>query len=110
MNEEVKTQAAARTGSLQPQASGAREVEKQKLRREVEAVRRGYTTGGYCETEKLQEKEKPLAKLLAQELDELKQKHGYSPDPKFKHPEIRAVEVELNGLSWKPQLVVKGEN
>lgn len=80
---------------------------KQQLRNEILAIRQGHTTGGYCDTEKLHAKEKLLDKVLRKELKEAIEKHGYSPDPRFKHRDVREVEVELNGLSWKPTLVVK---
>lgn len=101
MNEKETQQG---TGGLQRKAEG-REVEKNKLRKEIKAVREGHATGGYCETEKLQAAEKQLYKILSGELAEAKEAHGYSPDPRFKHKDIRAVEVELHGLCWKPLLV-----
>jgi hypothetical protein len=106
MSEEKKIE--SRPGGLQREAEGSKV--KAELRRKIESIRRGHATGGYCETEALQVEEKKLHKVLSEELEALKQLHGYSPDPKFKHPAIRAVEVELHGLSWKPTLVVKEEN
>lgn len=104
MNE---TTAQQRSGSIQPEAP--RSGEKEKLRKNIKAIREGHTTGGYCETEALHAEERKLDKVLRKDLAAAKEKHGYSPDPKFKHPEIRAIELELHGLSWKPELVVKGE-
>lgn len=105
MNEKAQTQSGP--SGLQRQAeSREREGIKAEVRKKIRAIREGHNTGGYCETEKLIEAEKPLHAILSAELEELKRRHGYSPDPKFKHPEIRAVEVELHGLSFKPRLVV----
>lgn len=98
---ENQEKTSAGTGAIQ------RDAQKAKLRKEIKAVREGHGTGGYCETETLHEKEKALYKILSAELDAAKEKYGYSPDPKFKHPEIRTLELELNGFSWKPTLVVK---
>jgi hypothetical protein len=101
VNEKEKTERGP--GGLQ------RGTEKEKLRREIKAIREGHLTGGYCETETLHAQEKKLDKILRAELEESKAKHGYSPDPKFKHPEIGVLELELNGLSWKPLLVAAHE-
>lgn len=110
MNEETKTQTQQGTGSLQRRESreeiGEREKIKANLRLEIRSIREGHGTGGYCQTEKLVAVEKKLHAILSTELEALKKEHGYSPDPKFKHPNIRAVEVELNGLSFRPRLVV----
>lgn len=103
--EKNKTQVESRTGGLQRQES-SREKEKRELRKKIRSIREGHLTGGYCETEALQAEEKKLYAILKQEFDELTAQHGYSPDPRFKHKDIRTVEVELNGLSWKPRLVV----
>jgi hypothetical protein len=109
MNEK-EAQAKPGTSSLQRQESGGesqeREQVKKNLRKKIIAIRQGHATGGYCETEQLIGEEKKLHAILSSELEQLKARHGYSPDPKFKHPEIRAVEVELHGLSFKPRLVV----
>jgi len=106
VSEKAKTESGA--GGLQREAE-SREAEKQHLRKKIKAIREGHATGGYCETEKLHEEEKHLSKLLRADLEEAKKKHGYSPDPQFKPKEVRAIELELHGLSWKPELVVKGE-
>ncbi len=109
MNEE-KTKTQSGPGSIQRQTKGdesERQRIKGKFREEIKAIREGHATGGYCDTEKLKASERKLHGVLATELEELKAKFGYSPDPKFKHPSIRAVEVELYGLSYKPELVVK---
>lgn len=103
-----KTKIESGTGSLQREASSD-EGKVEKLRKEILAIRAGHTTGGYCDSESLQQKEKVLWKILSAKLEVAKKKHGYSPDPKFKHPEIRALELELNGLSWKPILVAAAE-
>ncbi len=103
MNESKKEEAQQRSGGLQ-------RGEKEKLREKILSIRHGHTTGGYCDSETLKVEEKKLHKILSAELAEAKEKFGYSPDPKFKHANIRAIEVELYGLSWKPELVVKGEN
>lgn len=94
--------AESRSGALQRDESEAK-----KIRQTIKAIREGHTTGGYCETEKLQAEEKKLWKILQAKLDDAKERHGYSTDPKFKHAEIRALELEINGLSWRPTLVVK---
>lgn len=94
------------TGGLQREAGRERNT-KDWLRQKIQAIRAGHLTGGYCETEALHAEEKKLDKILRKELEDAKAKHGYSPDPKFKHAEVRALELELNGLSWKPELVVK---
>lgn len=106
VNEKEKTQSG--TGSLQREAGG-HEVKTEKLRKEIKAIREGHRTGGYCETEELHAQEKALWRILSEDLEAAKKKHGYSPDPKFKHAEVRALELEINGLSWKPQLVVAHE-
>lgn len=110
MNEKDQTKDQSRAGSLQRGPSreeiAEREQIKANLRLEVRAIREGHSSGGYCNTEKLVQVEKKLHAILSTELEELKARHGYSPDPKFKHPHIRAVEVELNGLAYKPRLVV----
>lgn len=112
MNEEAKAKAVSGAGSLQ--RSTGSESERQQiiagLRQKIEAIRRGHATGGYCETEKLQGEERKLARFLDEDIAALKEKHGYSPDPKFKHKDIRALEVERNGFSWQPTLVVKEEH
>ncbi len=87
--------------------SREREEVKAELRQRIKAIREGHATGGYCDTDKLKEAERPLWQLLTEDLEAAKKKHGYSPDPKFKHPEIRVIELELNGLAFKPELVVK---
>lgn len=110
MNEEQKTKTQPGTGSVQRRTSreevSEREKIKANLRIEVRSIREGHGTGGYCNTEKLVAVERKLHAILSTELEELKAEHGYSPDPKFKHPHIRAVEVELNGLAFRPKLVV----
>jgi hypothetical protein len=115
-----ETKAQQGTGSVQrqaqtgPQTTGGGEAsgrsgEKAILRTNIKAIREGHLTGGYCDTEKLHAAERALHPILTKELEAAKAKHGYSPDPKFKHPEIRVLELELNGLSWKPRLVVAPE-
>lgn len=96
----------SRTGSVQREAS-SHEEKVRKLRKEIKAIREGHLTGGYCETEKLVEKEKALWQILSADLEHAKEEHGYSPDPKYKHAKIRALELEINGLAFKPTLVVK---
>jgi hypothetical protein len=110
MNEKTETQRGA-SGLQRETSSGEtqRQEIKAELRKKIQAIRQGHTTGGYCETEKLVAEEKKLHAILCTELEELKLKHGYSPDPRFKHRDIRAVEVELNGLAFKPKLVVAHE-
>lgn len=98
MNEKEKAESGA--GGVQ------RGPDKEKSRKQIKSIREGHYTGGYVETEALHAEEKKLDKLLRKELEAAKEKHGYSPDPKFKHAEIRALELELHGLSWKPLLVV----
>lgn len=98
-----KTKVESGTGSLQRREGS----DKEKLRQKIRSIREGHTTGGYCETESLHAEEKKLDKILRAELKEAIDKHGYSPDPRFKHKLVREIEVELNGLSWKPTLVVK---
>jgi hypothetical protein len=85
-------------------------VIKAELRSRIHSIRAGHMTGGYCDTERLVIEERKLHALLAPELEQLKLKHGYSPDPKFKHGAIRAVELELNGLAYKPKLVEMEED
>lgn len=110
VSEKDKTETAGGVSGLQrgPSSSESKEREriKTELRKKITSIRQGHTTGGYCETEKLLEVEKQLHAILSAELEEAKAKHGYSPDPKFKHPTIRAIEVELYGLAFKPKLVV----
>jgi hypothetical protein len=103
--EEAKTQRGS--GGMERQARS--DGKKEELQRKVKAIREGHLTGGYCDTEALHAEERKLDKIIRAQLEEAKAKHGYSPDPKFKHPEIRALELELHGLSWKPELVVKGD-
>jgi len=107
---ESKTQVEPRTDRLQRGTqSQEREGIKKGLRKNIQAIREGHLTGGYCESEALKAEEKKLYAILATELEEAKARHGYSPDPKFKHAEIRKIELELHGLSWKPKLVVAEE-
>lgn len=110
---EDKTHHQSGTGSVQrsqKEGSGrAKEDRLKTLRKERMAIKEGHTTGGYCDTEALHAKEKEIWKVLSEDLAAAKEKHGYSADPKFKHPEIRALELEINGLSWKPQLVVAAD-
>lgn len=94
------------TGSLQRSEEGERSEVKAALRKKIRSIREGHSTGGYCETEKLHQEERKLHAILSTELEEAKAKHGYSPDPKFKPAAVRTIELELNGLSWKPKLVV----
>jgi hypothetical protein len=114
-----KTNAPASSGGLQrgqEEGSGSKQKEqhgseggavaKATLRKKIEAIRKGHVTGGYCETEALKEAEKELHKVLSAELEAEIKTHGYSPDPKFKAPSIRALEIELNGMAYKPKLVV----
>jgi hypothetical protein len=91
-------------------AEGQREKRKAELRTKIRSIREGHTTGGYCDTEKLKIEEKELHKLLSEEFEAACAIHGYSPDPKFKHKAVRDLEVELNGLSWKPKYVVAEES
>jgi hypothetical protein len=109
MSEEKKTESGA--GGLQ-RSQTTREQEKDILRYERRQIREGHLSGGYCNTEKLLNVEGRLWRLLAEDIEEAKEKHGYSPDPKFKHPEIRKLELERDGLAFRPRLVVaveKGE-
>jgi len=101
MSNETKTQSGA--SSLQREEKSSR-IEK--LRQERRAIREGHLTGGYCDTEKLLAVEKEIHAILAKDLEAAKEKHGYSPDPKFKHPEVRNIELELHGLAFRPRLVV----
>lgn len=105
MSEEDKTKTVAGTGSLQRSTQGREDV-KAELRQRIKAIREGHTTGGYCDTEKLKQAERPLYDILTDELEEAKKRHGYSTDPKFKHAAIRNLELEINGLAFKPRLVV----
>lgn len=97
-----------RPGGIQREAEGD-EAKVQAIRKNIKAIREGHTTGGYCETEKLKEEEKKLYGVLSKKVEAAKARHGYSPDPKFKHPDIRALELEINGLSYKPLLVAQEE-
>lgn len=110
MKNEDQTKAQPGLGSLQREAGREegkhRETIKAGFRKNIRQIREGHLTGGYCDSEALKGEEKKLYAVLATELEEAKAKFGYSPDPKFKHPTIRAIELELNGLSWKPRLVV----
>lgn len=100
-------QAVNGTGGLQRRSeSREAEVIKAGLRQNIKAIREGHLTGGYCKTEELVAEEKKLHAILSKELETAKRDYGYSPDPKFKHPTIRAIEVELHGLAFKPKLVV----
>lgn len=107
---EEKTQSG--TGGIQRGSQGKgseAEQVKAELRKKIRSIREGHATGGYCETEKLQAEEKKLDAILRKELDEAKAEFGYSPDPKFKHTKVREIELELNGLSWRPRLVVAND-
>ena len=106
MSEEAKTKTESRPSGLQRRQESEGERSKRELRQKIRSIREGHTTGGYCDSEALVVEEKKLHAILSKELDEAKAEHGYSPDPKFKHPTIRTIEVELNGLSYKPRLVV----
>lgn len=103
----VNEKGQAQSGTHTLQRDEGREIEKQKLRQKIRSIREGHTTGGYCDSEALKVEEKKLDKILRAELKEAIDRHGYSPDPRFKAKEVRDIEVELNGLSWKPTLVVK---
>lgn len=107
--DKTKTQAVAGTGSLQRSEESERGKIKEQLRKKIRSIREGHNTGGYCETEALQAEEKKLHAILSTELEEAKAKFGYSPDPKFKPSQVRTIELELNGLSYKPKLVVAAE-
>lgn len=107
MSESKIEEAQRGTGSLQrSKESEERNSIKAELRKKIKGIREGHTTGGYCESEALKAEEKKLHAVLSTELEEAKSKFGYSPDPKFKHPTIRALELERDGLSFKPRLVV----
>ena len=107
MSEETKNQSGTR--GLQREAS-SHEKEVRELRQKIISIRQGHLTGGYCDTEALKVEEKKLWKILSEDLSEAKKKFGDSPDPKFKPKEVRAIEVELFGLSYRPVLVEKGVN
>lgn len=106
---ESKTQVESGPHSLQQGTSSSeakeREQIKSDLRKKILSIRQGHATGGYCETEALKAEEKKLHAILSTELEECKAKHGYSTDPKHKHPEIRKLELEINGLAFKPRLI-----
>ncbi len=105
-----KADAASGTGSLQrstQEGSGRAEENSIKaLRQKQLSIKEGHGTGGYCDTEALLEVERQIFKLQSKALAEAKEKHGYSPDPKFKHPDVRRLELEVNGLAYKPKHVV----
>ena len=101
MSEEPKKKTVSGSGSLQ------RDEEKTVLRKNIKAIREGHLTGGYCDSEELQAEEKRLSKLLREDLEAARKEHGHTQDPKFKHADVRRIELELNGLSWKPTLVAK---
>lgn len=108
MNEKAKVESGP--DSLQRKEKGS-SIEA--LRKKRVAIKEGHLTGRYCDTEALIEVEKEIYTTLSKDLEAAKKKHGYSPDPKFKHAEIRALELEINGLAFRPRLVVaddtKGE-
>ena len=106
-NQSPQGKAVTGAGSLQRSTEGS--DAKDGIRKNIRKIREGHLTGGYCESEALQAEEKKLYAILATELEAAKQKHGYSPDPKFKHTKVRELELEINGLSWKPRLVVATE-
>jgi hypothetical protein len=101
VNEKEKTEAVGGASSIQRVAkSGHSEKEVKQavlgaLRKEIQAIRQGFTTGGYCETETLKEKEKRLHAVLCQELDESCERETRE-----------AIEHELAGLCYRPRLVV----
>lgn len=92
---------------------GTRRVERQEesaeasIRKKIVSIRAGHTTGGYCDTEALHNEEKKLYHILAVRLEEAEAKHGTHFKAEFQHPTVRALKLEINGLSYKPQLVVK---
>lgn len=101
VKDETKNQSGS--GALQREAKSSR---LETLRKKRISIREGHVTGGYCDTEALLEVEKEIFGVLSKDLEAAKEKHGYSPDPKFKHAEVRAIELELNGLAFRPRLVV----
>jgi len=94
MNEKEEAQSGAR--SLQREASRTEAIQEQ--RKKVQAVRQGHATGGYCESESLKAEEKILAKILSEAIEHAK-KIGDDVT-------VRSYTREINGLSWKPRLVV----
>lgn len=106
--EKNETKTESRPGRIQRSAESGKEREtiKAHLRKNIREIREGHHTGGYCQTEELIYEEKQLYAILSSELEEAKAEFGYSPDPKFKPAQVRAIEVELNGLAFKPKLVV----
>jgi len=92
-----------RSGSLQCEEEGA----ESRCRAKIKSIREGHTTGGYIATEALQEEEKKLWRILTDKLAVEEKKHGTHHRAEFQHPEVRRLRVELNGLAFKPQLVVK---
>lgn len=106
--EEAKVKSGPRGLQRGTSSEEAREREEIKsgLRKKIRSIREGHTTGGYCDTDTLVAEEKKLHAILATELEEAKAKHGYSTDPKFKHPDIRKLELEINSLAFRPRLVV----
>jgi len=107
MHEKTKTESGA--GGLQRSPSQSEE-NLEALRQERRSVREGHRSGGYCDTEALHKIEKQIWQVLTARLDAAKKKHGYTPDPRFKHADIRAIELELDGLAWKPTLVVMNDD
>jgi len=96
-------------GNMETKTEQKAEAHKDELRKNITAIRQGHLTGGYCDTDKLRAEEKKLHVILAKDLEDAIKKHGYSPDPKFKHAEVRSIELELNGLSYKPKMVAAHE-
>jgi hypothetical protein len=107
-NEKTEAKAISRADRVQRtarQGEGIEHEEKERIkegyRKKIRSIREGHITGGYCETEILQQAEKSLASILNTELEEIER----SGQP-GQAQRIFAIERELRGFSWKPRLVV----
>jgi len=74
-----------------------------KLRAEIETIRKGHLTGGYCDTEILVEAERKLFNALNAEIHDL----GNTPEHNKRRAEL---EKEIRGLAYRPKLVPEKED
>jgi len=101
--DEEKTQRG--TGSLQRSKEGGdAENKKAELKKEIRGIREGHTTGGYCETVKLLEKEKELHNIIVKEIEDLE--HSKEAGSGLKAATLKR---ELAGLAYRPRLVVAND-
>jgi hypothetical protein len=92
-----------RTGGLQrsQEEGDHRSRIKAAIKEKVHAIRHGFGTGGYCDTEGLVAGEKQLHCIISAEIEEAQIAHDQA--------QVRKLERELAGLCYRPKLVVAKE-